>query len=145
MALLFKSYHIPMNDRSDIEFLLEKEPLSKKNKNSINVKTHFFHNKITVDINDNGFWVRSKLTPNFALIIPYASLLIIIYLITKSANFYLVETIGILVTTILTNYFLFLYLTESSHNKIQNYIFMNLYKYSYKKYIENDSTAEIEI
>lgn len=140
MELLVKSYYLPINDRSDIEFLLEKEPLSEQRKNSINVKTVFFHNKTTVNINDKGLWVHSKLKPNFALIIPYASLLIIIYLITKSTDFYIAENIGILFATILTNYLLFLYLIESSHNKIQNYIFTNLYQNSYKKYIDNDRT-----
>lgn len=140
MVLLFKEYPISINDKKDIEFLLEKEPFSDKTKNSIDISTTFFHNKTKVDFYDKQIWIRSKITPNFALIIPFASLLITIYLISKSSNFYWVENIGILFGSAFTSYLLLVHLTESTHTKIQNHIFMNLYNHSFKKHIENERT-----
>lgn len=138
MKILYKEYPIPIKERADAEILLEKDFFSGKRKNTIKTSTTFFHNNTKIDFYDNQIMVRQKIKPNFALIIPFASLLIIIYLITKSNNFYIVENIGLLFTTLFTNYLIFIYLVETTHTKIQNEIFINLYYICYEKYLQND-------
>ncbi|MDE0536851.1 MULTISPECIES: hypothetical protein [unclassified Tenacibaculum] len=135
MKNLYKEYPISIKEKADAEKLLEKDFFSGKRKDTVKISTTFFHNKTKIDFYDEQIWVRQKITPNFALIIPFASLLIIIYLIIKSNNFYVAENIGLLFATIFTNYLLFIHLAETTHTKIQNEIFIHLYNIAKKNLI----------
>jgi len=132
MSLLYREYSISINNKKNIESLLNKEFYSDKTKKTLKISTTFFNNKTIVDFYDKEIWIRSKITANISLIIPFASLIIIIYLILNSSDFNWKYNLGLIFITIFSNYVLLLNLIESTHIKVQNYIFTNLYEHNIK-------------
>lgn len=135
--LFFRVYRISIKDNNDIEFLLEKEHFSDKRKNSIKLNSTFFNHKTEVDFHEKEVYIRSKIRPNPGLLIPFASVVIIAYLMFTLTNFYWEQHLAMIFIAIYTNYLLFIYLVETAHTKMQNHIYTSLYIRNYAEKLEN--------
>lgn len=142
MQIFHKYYRVSFRNRKDIEYILANKPLSNEKTNKVKVKTNFFSNKTTVTLDDNYAHINSKLTPTFALLIPFSSLLVVIYLISQSVNLFFAESIGLLALVILTNYLMFVYLAQASHSNISSHIYSNLYYSSVEKQVTETINKE---
>jgi len=131
---------IPINNKKDIEFLLAKKPLSEKRTESINTGLTFFKEETKVKFLDKEVRIICKLKLNIALLIPFASLLIIITLLFQitDCSWFKSNHFAMLLIAIFTNYLMLIFLIDSAHSKIKSHIFSNMYYYNFKEVSENE-------